>query len=168
MKKYLKKTIDVVTQILSYFLIFLMGLMVIDVVWQVFSRFVIQAPSSFTEELAGFLLIWIGLLGCSYAYYKKAHLGIDTVTSLIAPFYRNIVEIIIQCVICIFALFVLFIGGIKLVNLTFTLGQISPAIKIPMGYIYLVLPLTGLLFIFYSVYFLFEAIDKIIKKDDKI
>lgn len=168
MTKFLEKSVYIITKILSFFLVLLMGIMVIDVIWQIFSRFVLHAPSSFTEELAGFLLIWIGLLGSSYAYYKKVHLGIDIVTSLMCSLLKNIFEIIIQLCVFAFAFFVLFVGGIKLVILTFTLGQISPALKIPMGYIYLVLPITGLLFMFYSVYFIVEVIEEISKKGQKV
>ncbi len=54
-----------------------MAAIVLVVTWQVFSRFIIQSPSSFTEELSRFLLIWIGILGAAYAYKTKAHLGLD-------------------------------------------------------------------------------------------
>ena len=54
----------------------------------------------------------------------------------------------------LFALFVLVIGGIRLVNITLTLNQISPTLGIPMGYVYLVLPITGLLMIYYSLVFI--------------
>ena len=49
------KLTNIITRILSYILIILMAVMVIDVSWQVFTRFILQDPSSFTEELAGFL-----------------------------------------------------------------------------------------------------------------
>ena len=55
-----KNTID---KILEWTLVVSMSLLVVDVLWQVFSRFILQNPSSFTEELARFLLIWVGLLG---------------------------------------------------------------------------------------------------------
>ena len=45
----------------------LMGAMVINVLWQVFTRFVIRDPSSFTEEAARYMMIWVGLLGSAYA-----------------------------------------------------------------------------------------------------
>ena len=64
--------------------IVLMSVMVIDVSWQVASRFVFRAPSSFTEELAGFLLIWIGLLGAAYGFPTRAHLGIDLLVTFIS------------------------------------------------------------------------------------
>jgi TRAP-type C4-dicarboxylate transport system permease small subunit len=148
--------IRLITRALSVFLIFLMAVIVLDVSWQVFTRFILKDPSSFTEELAGFLLIWIGLLGSSYAYYTKAHLGIDVLTMRLKPEKKRFVGILISVIVFLFALTVLVIGGLRLVDLTFTLDQISPAIGIPMGYVYLVLPLTGLLIMIYAVYFIAE------------
>lgn len=150
----MKKFTSVLTKILGVFLIILMAAMVLDVSWQVFTRFILKDPSSFTEELAGFLLIWIGLLGASYAYYTRAHLGIDILTAQLSGTKRRTVEITIHSIVLLFSFFVLVIGGYRLVNLTFTLNQISPALGISMGYIYLVLPLTGILIIYYAVYFI--------------
>jgi TRAP-type C4-dicarboxylate transport system permease small subunit len=128
-----------------------MAVMVVDVSWQVFTRFILQDPSSFTEELAGFLLIWIGLLGSSYALYTKAHLGIDILTSKLHGFKKQFSQIMIHIIVILFGFFVLVVGGIRLVNITLTLEQISPALGIPMGYVYLVLPATGILMIYYSI-----------------
>lgn len=154
----MKRVTDGITCIVSGFLVFLMAVMVLDVTWQVFTRFVLRDPSSFTEELAGFLLIWIGLFGAGYAYRVKAHLGIDVLTSKLSGVNKQTSEILISGIVFLFALFILVIGGWRLVDLTFTLKQISPVMGIPMGYIYLVLPLTGVLFMYYSVYFVFEAL----------
>ena len=151
----MQTVIDAITKVLSLFLIFLMAVIVLDVTWQVFTRFILKDPSSFTEELAGFLLIWIGLLGASYAFYTRAHLGIDILTMRLNPEKKRLVGMLIALIVFLFAFFVLVIGGLRLVNLTFTLHQISAAIGIPMGYVYLVLPLTGLLMMIYAVYFIF-------------
>lgn len=154
----MKKFTAVLTKILGVFLIILMSAMVLDVSWQVFTRFILQDPSSFTEELAGFLLIWIGLLGASYAYYTRAHLGIDILTGKLTGMKRRTVDITIHTIVFLFSFFILLIGGYRLVNLTFTLNQISPALGISMGYIYLVLPLTGILMMYYSIYFILGTI----------
>lgn len=156
----MKKLTDTITRILSVVLIFLMAVMVLDVTWQVFTRFILRDPSGFTEELAGFLLIWIGLLGASYAYYVKAHLGIDVLTSGLSGVKRKISEILVAGTVLLFALFVLVMGGWRLVDLTFTLKQISPVMGIPMSAVYMVLPLTGILFIYYSIYYMVEAVKR--------
>ena len=154
MIKAIKKILD---SILEIFVITSVGVLVVDVLWQVFTRFILQDPSSFTEELAGFLLIWIGLLGASYALYTKAHLGIDILTAKLSGVKKQFTQILIHIIVILFAIFVLVVGGIRLVNITLTLNQISPALGIQMGYVYLVLPLTGILMIYYSLVFIGHA-----------
>ena len=137
-----------------------MSIIVLDVTWQIFTRFILQDPSSYTEELAGFLLIWIGLLGASYALYTKAHLGIDILMTKVKGSQKRFFEILIYAIVLLFSFFILVMGGIKLVNITFDLNQVSAAMGIPMGYVYLVLPLTGSLMMYYSLVFIFRAIKK--------
>ncbi|MBN2317615.1 MAG: TRAP transporter small permease [Acidobacteria bacterium] len=156
----MKTLTGIITRILSAVLVLLMAIMVLDVTWQVFTRFILRDPSEFTEELAGFLLIWIGLLGASYAYFVKAHLGIDVLTSKFSGTKKQVSEILVAGIVFLFALFLLVIGGWRLVDLTFTLKQISAVMGIPMGYVYLVLPLTGVLFMYYSVYNIVEALKR--------
>ena len=140
-----------ISKVLEILLIILMSLIVIDVTWQVFTRFILQDPSSFTEELAGFLLIWIGLLGASYAVYTKAHLGIDILARKMDIAARRVLDTVIHSIVILFSFFIFVLGGLRLVNITFTLKQISPAMGLPMGYVYIVLPLTGILIIYYSI-----------------
>lgn len=142
-----------VDYILERVLIFIMGIMVINVLWQVASRYLLNAPSVFTDELAGFLLIWVGLLGSGYAVGQHGlHLAIDIFpTSLKGKRKRNVL-IIINALVAVFALLIMVIGGGRLVYLTFYLEQFSSALEIPLGYVYSVLPLSGLLMIYYSLY----------------
>ena len=157
----MEKITNIITKILAKVLIILMAAIVIDVSWQIFTRFILQDPSSFTEELAGFLLIWIGLLGASYALYTKAHLGIDVLMQKISDEKRHLAEIGIYSLVLLFAFFIPFYGGVNLVNITFSLKQISPAMGIPMGYVYLVLPVTGVMMMYYSIVFMVTALKKV-------
>jgi TRAP-type C4-dicarboxylate transport system permease small subunit len=148
-----KKGVD---KLLELTLIILMGANVLNVLWQVFTRFVLRDPSSFTEELARYLLIWVGLLGASYAAGKKMHLAIDVVLQALKKKTKIWTEILIQVFILLFSFFVMVIGGLRLVTITLTLNQISAALRIKLGYVYLVLPLSGLLIMFYAVVFIIE------------
>lgn len=150
-----KKRID---KLLELALILLMGSNVLNVLWQVFTRFVLRNPSSYTEELARYLLIWVGLLGASYAAGKKMHLAIDVVLQGLGNKAKGWVEIVIQVFIFLFSLFVMVVGGIRLVSITLTLAQTSAALQIKLGYVYLVLPLSGIVIMFYAVVFIGERI----------
>ncbi|MBC8182172.1 TRAP transporter small permease [candidate division KSB1 bacterium] len=138
-----------------------MTVMVVDVVWQVFSRFVLQQSSSITEELATYLLIWIGLLGGAYALHERAHLGIDLITNRLSEKGKVYSEIITFCVVMVVAVVVFIIGGFRLLYITITLNQISPALQIKVGYFYSVIPLTGLLFVFYSSSAIYNSVVKL-------
>ncbi len=137
---------------LATFVTILMGILVVNVLWQVASRYLVGHPSPFTDELAGFLLIWVGLLGATYITGKKEHLAIDLLHHKLSPEKKTRVNILINVLIALFALSVLVVGGTNLVYITLRLSQVSSALQIPVGYIYLVLPLSGLFIIYYSVY----------------
>jgi len=146
----LGQLVDRVEWALGWVLVVLMSVMVVDVTWQVASRYLLQAPSSFTEELAGFLLIWIGLLGAAYGFRTRAHLGIDLLVSRLGGGWRRVADVLSHLLVLLFALTTLVGGGIRLVQLAFRLEQISAAMGVRMGFVYLALPLSGLLVILFS------------------
>jgi TRAP-type C4-dicarboxylate transport system, small permease component len=88
----------------------LMGLAVVNVLWQVFTRFVLNDPSAFTDELARYLLIWVGLLGSSYATGQRLHLAIDLLPTLLTGRARQILQLVIDTSVLVFALGIM--GGV--------------------------------------------------------
>jgi len=150
-----------IDKILYVFLVIIMAILVLDVLWQVASRYLFNSPSSFTDELAGFLLIWVGLLGAAYGTGTKIHLAIDLLPSKLNFRNRKYLEVIINSLIAVFALVIFVIGGTWLVYTRFYLGQISAALELPLGYVYLVLPISGLLMIFYAVSNTFIFFEKV-------
>ncbi len=154
----LRKSID---KVLEFCLISLMTVMVLNVLWQVFSRYILQSPSSFTDELARYLLIWVGLLGAAYVAGKRAHLAIDIFPTRLKPPARIFVHIFIDALIFCFALSVMVIGGARLVMISFHLAQISAALQIKIGYVYLAAPISGALIMFYMAVFVHENLAKL-------
>lgn len=144
----MKKSLD---KILGGTLVTLMTIMVIAVLWQVFSRYVMQSPSSVTEELARYLLIWIGILGAAYAAGQQEHLSINLLEEKLNKENRIKLRIVIDIFIILFCLTVLIIGGGNLVYVSYDLGQISAALEIPLYLVYLVIPLSGILIIVYKM-----------------
>ncbi|MGQ7869201.1 TRAP transporter small permease [Sunxiuqinia sp. sy24] len=144
----LRKYID---KVIEWVLVFLMGILVLDVLWQVFSRYVMNAPSSFTDELAGFLLIWVGLLGAAYVAGQREHLAIDLLIQRSSPKRRFKLEMMISVVVIIFALTVMVVGGSWLVYTRFYLSVKSAALGLPLGMVYLVLPISGLLIAYFDM-----------------
>ncbi|MBN2600543.1 MAG: TRAP transporter small permease [Candidatus Marinimicrobia bacterium] len=148
MLNQLRKCID---RWLSRILILLMAASVFNVLWQVFTRFILKHPSSYTEELARFLLIWIGMLGAGWASGQKMHLAIDYFTLKFKPAFQRYFGLFIQAIIFLFAFFVMIIGGLRLVSITLALNQTSAALQIKLAYVYMVLPISGIIIMFYAL-----------------
>ncbi|TLU65742.1 TRAP transporter small permease [Thalassotalea litorea] len=155
--KWLDLSIEVINTLLRGLLAVMMTLLVLVVTWQVLTRFILPQPSSFTEEMARFLLIWVSLLGGAYAYRLHSHLGFDLLVRNLPP--KKAITLYRFCclLVAIFAILVLIVGGSNLVSLTWSLGQNSPVLNVPMAAIYSVLPLSGVLFLIYSLFFFIYA-----------
>lgn len=150
-KGWLDKSLEFITA-------FSMGALVLDVSWQVITRFILKKPSSWTEELATYLLIWVGLLGAAVALNRGAHLGIDYFVGKLEAKKRLFSEVFVFLSITAFALSVLLVGGIQLVSETLQLGQKAPATGIKLGYVYMAVPISGFFIALYGVEFLIETI----------
>jgi TRAP-type C4-dicarboxylate transport system permease small subunit len=137
-------------RLLEISLVILMTLLVLDVLWQVFSRYLLSSPSSFTDELAGFLLIWVGVLGAAYVAGRGEHLAIDILIQRSPPARQRLLLYIIHSLIFLFALSVMVTGGIVLMYTRFVLQVKSAALQLPLGYVYIVLPISGLIIMFYE------------------
>lgn len=147
----MNRIIQMIDKALGFSLIFLMTAIVLSVLWQVLSRYLLQSPSSGSEEIARFLLIWISLFGAAYSYRIKLHLGLDIVVKRMPPTKQVLATIFCYLAVLLFSILVLILGGYYLVNLTFNPIQISPALGLHIGYIYMALPLTGILISIYAM-----------------
>jgi TRAP-type C4-dicarboxylate transport system permease small subunit len=133
-------------------LAFLMTLLVIDVMWQVVTRFLLNSPSSFTDELARFLLIWLGLLGAALVSGHKMHLAIDLISGQFTdPKWHNRLAIFIELVVVVTALSIMVYGGSILVYTIWSLGQTSTALQLPLSVVYSIIPLSGLLITYFAL-----------------
>lgn len=147
---------QIIDSFLEKVLISLLIMMLFSVIWQVFSRFILQSPSTITDELSSFSLIWLGLLGAAYATGQKLHLSIDLIPEKKINKNPLLYEAIIRFSIVLFGFLVMVIGGARLCWFTFIFGQKSASLQIPLGYIYLIVPVSGLLISYYAIHTLLE------------
>ena len=147
MNQEIRRRLD---RVLEFALAALMAGMALAVLWQVVTRLVLRDPSSTMEELVRFGLIWVGLIGAAYGFGRRAHLTIDLLASRLDTRGRILLELFTHVAIATFAVLVLVIGGTRLVELTLVLGQTSAALQVPRGYVYLALPLSGIVILVYA------------------
>jgi len=157
----LRKKID---KLLEWSLVFLMGILVLDVLWQVTSRYIMNSPSSFTDELAGYLLIWVGVLGTAYVAGKREHLAIDLLLQRSSAKRKFKLEMIIGVLVILFSVAVFIVGGTWLSYTRFYLDVRSSALGMPLGIVYLVLPISGILIAYFDI----DNMIKLIKENRKL
>lgn len=116
----------------------LLGALVVTTSLQVFTRYVINAPFTWTEELAKMLFVWITFLGAAVIAKRSAHIAIDFVTRLVPPGPRRVVLIAGQA-ISLAVLLTLGVKGLRLLQITG--ASESPALNIPWVYVYAAFPL---------------------------
>lgn len=136
-------------KILSAILSVLVGLMVVVCCWQVITRFVLNSPSKYTEEMLRYMLIWLTMLGAPYAYGAGQHLTIDLAVRGFSERGQRLTRLFVELVVLALSLGVLVYGGIA-VTLN-AHGQISAAMKLPMECYYLCIPIGGALMALYSL-----------------
>ncbi|UXX81312.1 TRAP transporter small permease [Reichenbachiella carrageenanivorans] len=148
----LGKAYQTINRVLEKFMVIIFSLLIVDVLAQVFSRYLLSYSPSFTEEFARFSLIWLSLLGMAYLTGQREHLTMDYVYQKFSEQNKKKATIFIESIIILFATVVMLIGGGNLVYITLDLGQLSSALQIPLGYVYMVVPVSGLLIVFYSIH----------------
>lgn len=151
-------TTMVVNGVLRLVIIVAFAVLVACVVWQVFSRYVLGTPSTVTDEMARFLFIWVALLGGAYTLGQRRHLAIDLLSTTSTGLKKRVVDLLIIAAIAGFAGVVMVYGGLDLVARTLKTGQVSPALRLQMGYIYIAIPFAGFAMLYYCLIFLTDLI----------
>jgi TRAP-type C4-dicarboxylate transport system permease small subunit len=118
--------------------------MSVIVLLQVFFRFVIYMPFPWSEEIARYLMIWVGMIGSFVALRKGRHIGVTFLMERIPAAVARVLNPLIQIVLVGFLAVIAAQGG-KLAVLNAT--QKSPAMMIPMIYPYLAIPVGAALMI---------------------
>lgn len=154
----MKTIINPLDVCLRWVLVGLAIFMVATVSWQVFSRYALRAPSSLTEEIARFQLIWLGLLGAVYTFRNRMHVGIDILVTPLTGRKRLAAELVALISVVLFASLILIYGGGRLVQLTHELNQTSGALGVRMSFVYSIIPISGVLMCIYAFHYIGDVI----------
>ena len=130
--------------------------MVLLTVYQVIMRYVFK--SSVSEVLARYCFVWLILLSATYVFGQRDHICITFLKDKLTGSARRTLDIINEIVIIIFSGTILVYGGIVIT--TMNMLQYDSILKIPTGTVYSIIPVCGVLIIFYSLYNLREIFTK--------
>lgn len=145
------RILSALVRLLEWLTIVILAVLVLNVLWGVVSRYVLGTQSRWTEEVAIYLLVWVSLLGATLAFRDRAHLGVDYFVGKLDPAARRFAAVIAEVAVILFAGFGLVYGGYLLVSETLRSGQLTPAMGWKIGYLYSVVPLSGVFIVAFSI-----------------
>lgn len=150
----LKTIRSVLNKILVYLCIFLFAAMVVIGTYQILVRYLFNSPSTVSEELLTYSFTWMSLLAATYVFGKRDHMRMGFLADKLSPDKLRMLNIVIEIVTIAFAAIVMIYGGVQITSLSMT--QKTASLGIPMGYIYSVIPISGVLI---AVYGLLNIVD---------
>lgn len=142
----IRKVINTVIKIAC---ILLFGFMVIIGTYQILVRYIFNNPSTISEELLTYSFTWMSLFAAAYVFGKREHMRMGFLADKLNKKKLTILNAIIEIIIIAFALIVMVYGGVSITSLSMT--QKTASLGIPMGYIYIVLPITGIIITLYGI-----------------
>ena len=119
--------------------------LLLDVLWGVFTRYIMGDQARWTEELARFLMVWLAFLGAALAYARQQHLGVDILVERMDPAARRVALLVEHGIVFLFAVAVLGYGGGGLFLERHASGQTMPALGILKAWQYFCVPVSGVL-----------------------
>ena len=123
--------------------------MVVLTCWQVFKRYVLKNPSTWSEELVSYLFAWMSLLGASIVTSESGHMNIPVLVDRLNPQMRSYMRILHELIALLFSLAILVYGGWQISRLA--MGQMTSSLGVPVGIFCFVMPLCGVLNIIYTI-----------------
>lgn len=123
--------------------------MVLLVAFQVFTRYVLNQPAAFTDTLTRYLFVWLVLITATYAFGKREHMCITFIKDKLPKRQIHMIDMAIEVINLVFSAAVMVFGGIRISSMQMV--QLDSVLKIPMGVIYLIIPITGVGIVLYSL-----------------
>ncbi len=123
--------------------------MVLLTCWQVFTRYILQNPSSWSEELVSYLFAWASLFGASLITGERGHMNIPVIVEKMGKGVQKALAIFGELIAFAFSAVILVYGGIEITKLA--MGQMTSSMSVAVGVFYVVLPLCGVLNMIYTV-----------------
>lgn len=156
MKEFLTTVKTWMTKLLAGIATVLLSVMTLLVLYQVFTRYVLNSPAAFTEELVRYFLIWTGFIGAAYAFITREHMCLVLLRDSLKPAKRKILMTVIDILILVFAIFVITIGGFKLAMSAEKV--FSALLGIPRSLVYAMAPISGLFIIVAQIINIYEDV----------
>lgn len=140
---------NLINRLLGAVNVFLFSFMVVIGTYQILVRYLFNRPSTVSEELLTYAFTWMSLLAAAYVFGERGHMRMSFFADRFSEKVRVRLELAIEILIFTFAAVILVYGGIQITALT--MSQKTASLGIPMGYLYGIVPVCGILIMVYSL-----------------
>ena len=154
----MKKLKQMIDKAVEWFSIALVIVMVLLVLWQVIARYLLNSPSSVSEALTRYLFVWLVLITSTYAFGSREHMYISALNDRLRGKIRTVVNILIEVLTILFAACVMVFGGSIITRMQMV--SLDSSLHIPMGVVYAVIPVCGVITVFYCICNILEELEK--------
>lgn len=145
----MEKIKSILDKIISTVCVVVFIAMALLTTYQVVTRYVFKSPSSISETLTRYLFVWLVILSATYVFGQRDHIVITALKSKFKGGALKAVNIFGECVTIVFSATIMIYGGAVITRMNML--QFDSILNIPTGVIYSVIPVCGVLIIFYSI-----------------
>lgn len=132
-----------IVEVLKWISVVLFVVLVAVVMWQVFTRQVLQSPSGWTTTVSQYLFIWLVLFSVAMVFGERGHVAVDFFARLMPRPAQRVSSVLVSLSVLAFALLGLVWGGLR--GMSISWGQAITGLPVSVGQMYLALPIAGLL-----------------------
>ena len=144
----MKKIDNIIFKVVYVICAILMGLMAVVITAQVLSRYILDSPLTWSEELGRFTFVWISFLGMAVGIKQGAHIALDLLVTKLKGVSKKTLMLINNALVALFAVIFTY-SGFLLVELGSR--QTSPSLNLPMNLVYMVIPISGIILFYFVV-----------------
>ena len=156
MKEFLSLIKKWMTRLLAGIATVLLSIMTLLVLYQVFTRYILNSPAAFTEELVRYFLIWTGFIGAAYAFSTREHVSLTLIRDKFTGKAHTALLVVIDGLILLMAIFVFTIGGFKLA--VSASREFSALLGIPRSLVYSIAPISGVFIVLAQIINIYEDV----------
>ena len=135
------------------------AVLVVTLIGQVLSRYLMPIPFPWMEELARYLMIWVAMLGACLGIRRKSHIGVTIITDRLSIYWRAKMNILIYLAMLTLTV-VLLCYGWRITNMVSS--QTTATLPFTMFWAYLAIPAGALLMSVQIILLLLEDLHHLI------
>jgi TRAP-type C4-dicarboxylate transport system permease small subunit len=131
----------------------LMAALAVLLFLQVLLRYFFNAPLAWSDDIIRIMFVWVSLLGAAIAWKRRAHLHIAIIGERLPHRWRRLLPLLASVVAAAVSAALMVQGWIGTQQ---NMRQLLPITGIPVGWLYLALPVSAALILLYSLQHLRE------------